>query len=287
MMVSPAVLMDGHLEMRVLKHVYKGGQAMAIDFHLERNRDTYAGRVADKGWAALVASFVDPMGKCVADIGCGGGIYMRAWHGLGARQVIGVDFSEQMVAAACENTAGLAGVSCRHGEATATGLPDRGADVVFQRALIHHLKSYEACFAEAHRVLAPGGVALIQDRTLADISVAGARDHIRGYFFECFPHLLAVEAGRRPSSRAVEQALEATGFGQIETCALWEVRRTYRNFDLLAQDLAARTGRSILHEINDAELEDLIAYIGEKISAGSGPIVEKDRWTLWSAHSGR
>ena len=48
------------------------------------------------------------------------------------------------------------------------------------------------------------------------------------------------------------------------------------------RDLAARTGRSILHELSDPEIEDLIAYIDERVST-VGPIVEKDRWTLWSA----
>ena len=67
---------------------------------------TYTGRQADAGWVEAIRRIVDPAGKRVADIGCGGGIYSRAWHALGA-EVVGVDFSEQMVAAAREQAAGL------------------------------------------------------------------------------------------------------------------------------------------------------------------------------------
>ena len=94
--------------------------------------------------------------------------------------------------------------------------------------------------------------------------------------------MLAIEIGRRPTDAAVRGALQATGFGAIESVTLWEVRRTYDSREGLSRDLAARTGRSILHELSDPEIEDLIAYIDERVST-AGPIVEKDRWTLWSA----
>jgi 2-polyprenyl-3-methyl-5-hydroxy-6-metoxy-1,4-benzoquinol methylase len=79
---------------------------MAIDFHSRSNRSTYTGRQADAGWVEAIRRIVDPAGKRIADIGCGGGIYSRAWHELGA-DVVGVDFSQQMVAAAREQAAGL------------------------------------------------------------------------------------------------------------------------------------------------------------------------------------
>jgi ubiquinone/menaquinone biosynthesis C-methylase UbiE len=254
---------------------------MTIDFHAKVNRDTYTGRQADAGWADTVRRIVDPAGKSVVDIGCGGGIYSRAWRDLGASTVVGVDFSQAMVAAACEQAAGLCRISFRQGDAAATGLPKASADIVFQRALIHHLRSYEPCFAEARRVLVRGGRLIVQDRTPADVGVPGSAEHIRGYFFERFPRLLAVEGVRRPTDAAVRAALQATGFEQVESVALWEVRRTYKDWQHLEADLAARTGRSILHELSDSELEELIVYIEARVA--DGPILEKDRWTLWSA----
>lgn len=255
---------------------------MAIDFHSRANRSTYAGRRVDAGWKAAIGRIVDPSGKRVADIGCGGGIYSRAWHELGASTVTGVDFSRTMVDAARERAAGLAELSFRLGDAAATGLPAASADIVFERALIHHLRDHGPCFAEARRVLAPGGTLIVQDRTPDDVRLPGSAEHLRGYFFERFPRLLAIETGRRPTDRAVRTALAAAGFATVETSGLWEVRKVHDRWQELRQDLMNRTGRSILHDLDDEELAELIAHIEKRVSA-DGPIVEKDRWTMWSA----
>ncbi|MGE4080518.1 MAG: class I SAM-dependent methyltransferase [Reyranella sp.] len=255
---------------------------MSIDLHAQSNRLANNGRHATPGWGDAMREIVDPVGKRVADVGCGGGIYSLGWHELGAISVVGVDFSEQMVAAAREQSAGLSDISFHRGEATATGLPAHSADIVFERALIHHLPSYDACFAEARRVLVPGGTLIVQDRTPEDVALPGTSEHLRGYFFECFPRLLTVEKARRPSDAAVRGALGAAGFRVIESRSLWEVRKTYASRDLLREDLAARTGRSILHDLDDRELETLIAYVEARLPA-NGPIVERDRWTAWSA----
>jgi len=252
-----------------------------IDFHSETNRGTYAQRDADNGWADAMTSIVDPAGKRVADIGCGGGIYSQAWRTLGASNVVGIDFSAQMVADARKRTAGLTGIAFQQGDAADTGLAPASRDIVFERALIHHLKSYEPAFAEARRVLVAGGQLIVQDRRPSDVALPGSPRHLRGWFFERFPKLLEIETGRRPTSDAVKQAMRAAGFSTIRTRTLWEVRRTYATVDELERDLATRTGRSILHALDDGELRDLIAFIRERI--GAPPIVEKDCWTIWSA----
>lgn len=51
---------------------------MAINFHDQRNRQTYATRIADETWKAFIRSTIDVTNKQVADIGCGGGIYTKA-----------------------------------------------------------------------------------------------------------------------------------------------------------------------------------------------------------------
>jgi hypothetical protein len=50
----------------------------------------------------------------------------------------------------------------------------------------------------------------------------------------------------------------------------------------LAEDLRNRTGRSILHELNDQELEELVDFIAKQVGSNA-PITEKDRWTIWIA----
>ena len=156
-------------------------------------------------------------------------------------------------------------------------------NVVFERALIHHLKDYKACFAEARRVLAPGGSLIVQDRTPDDVQLPGSAEHLRGYFFECFPRLLAVETGA-PADRCGRPRCPAAPrvFATVNSVTLWELRKTHDDWQGLKQDLANRTGRSILHDLSDQELAELIVFI-EKRLPSDGPIVEKDRWTVWSA----
>lgn len=254
---------------------------MTIDFHAPANRFSYAGREVQPDWAVLVRSLVDPAAKRVADIGCGGGLYSAAWADLGAAEVTGVDFSAEMVRTATEANRGRPNIVFKQGDALATGLPSESADIVFERALIHHLADYGACFREAARLLAGGGRAIIQDRTPEDVALPGSPGHIRGYFFECFPRLLETEKARRPTGQAVEQALGRSGFGALQTVTVWETRKRYDDFRGLAADLRGRVGRSILHALTDGELAGLVDFIGQRLPANA-PVVEKDRWTIWS-----
>jgi ubiquinone/menaquinone biosynthesis C-methylase UbiE len=253
---------------------------MAIDFHASKNRNTYAGRLADPEWRKTMLQIVNPIGMRVADVGCGGGIYTAAWAELGARSVMGIDFSAQMVRDATEANCGRKGVTVSQGEALCTGLPDDSADIVFERALIHHLRDRAACFREAWRVLAPRGFFIVQDRTPKDVALPGSPEHIRGYFFEVFPRLLAVEGRRRAESATVRREIAAAGFGDVREMSIWEVRKRHADAAALAADLRGRTGRSILHELSDEELESLIEHILAKTFKGS-PITEQDRWTIW------
>jgi ubiquinone/menaquinone biosynthesis C-methylase UbiE len=253
---------------------------MPIDFHDRRNARTYATRAADVTWIDAVTAIVAPAGKRVVDIGCGGGIYTRAWAELGAARVLGVDFSAVMLDSARATCAGLPDVAFQQGDALATGLPDAAADIVYERALLHHVSDMPAAAREAYRLLAPSGLYLAQERTPDDLRIPGAPNHIRAYCHECFPRLLDVELRRRPTSDAMHLALAAIGFFDIQERAFWEVRRVYQDADEMAADLAARTDRSILHELSDDELAELIAYIRERIPA-SGPITDSSRWTLW------
>ena len=229
---------------------------MPIDFHAEKNRYTYATREADPSWRHTITVIVDPRGKRVVDVGCGGGTYSQAWAQLGAAEVIGIDFSEQMVQAAAERLRDGANISFHIGSALSTGLRRGCADIVFERALVHHIADLSACLYEAYRVLGPNGVYIIQDRTPDDVQMVGSREHMRGYFFERFPHLLAGEACRRPRQEALENRLRRVGFATTETLTFWETRQVYPNFAALAEDLKERTGRSILHELNDTEVAE-------------------------------
>ena len=257
---------------------------MPIDFHETANRRSYSGREADTSWREAIRRLVDPTAADVVDVGCGGGTYTRAWHDLGAATVTGVDSSRPILEEARTSHGDLPGVTFRDGEATATGLPDRSADVVFERALVHHVPDLDAVAVEAARLLRPRGTVLIQDRTPDDVALPGSVTHPRGWLFEVFPRLLDVENGRRPTAEAVSEALGSAGLGEVTVTALWETRRRYADREDYLAEIAQRTGRSILHELDDGELGDLVEQLRPRLPAG--PLIEQDRWTLWRAVRG-
>lgn len=169
------------------------------------------------------------------------------------------------------------------GDAYRSGLPANEFDMVLERALIHHLNDLEACFKEAHRIMKAGGVLIIQDRTPDDGLLPGDEHHLRGYFFKRFPGLKGKENARRHDSGQVQHALEVAGFRLVHTARLWETRREHKILEELNKDLLGRTGRSILHELNDEELQELVSFIARKLETTPPPIVEKDAWTVWLA----
>ncbi|AEW99778.1 class I SAM-dependent methyltransferase [Streptantibioticus cattleyicolor] len=256
----------------------------AIDFHDESNRSTYARREADKSWGALIRSLVDPAGKRVADVGCGGGVYSTAWLDLGADTVTAVDFSAAMLSGARERCRGRDRLTFVQGEACATGLPDGSVDIVFERALVHHLTDLPAAFREAKRLLSPGGHLIVQDRTFDDVLRPASPSHLRGYFFDAFPALLTIERARRPTTADITTAIRTAGLTPVRTRTLTEVRRTYADADDVRQDLMARTGRSVLHHLDDDQLRRLADHVTHELR-GLFPVREEDTWTVWTARA--
>ncbi len=259
---------------------------MPIDFHAQQNRLSYAMREADLDWRENIQhSIIDVRGKTVVDIGCGGGIYTLALAEMGAEHVTGVDFSQAEIEAAQKRLQAISNIIFSVGNAFSTGLQSAQYDIVLERALIHHLKQdgLARCFAEARRVLKPGGMLIVQDRTPEDCVLPGSETHVRYYIVTHFPKLLEKDVVRRHSSEVVIDALREAGFEQIEEQKLWETRQIYKDVEELAQDILQRTGRSILHDLTDAELQELVDTMRERLKDHQGEIVEQDRWTVWSA----
>lgn len=88
----------------------------------------------------------------VVDLGCGTGLSTRAWAGRAGR-VLGIEPNPAMLAAA----APAEGVEFREAFAQETGLGDGCADVVTCSQSLHWMEP-EPTFAEAARILRPGGV---------------------------------------------------------------------------------------------------------------------------------
>ena len=125
----------------------------------------------------------------VVDIGTGPGqIPVLLTKSSPDLSVIGVDLSEAMLALARRNAA-EAGVDNRvhfiRAEATRTCLPAHSADVVICNSALHHFTAPVSVFNEMHRLLRPGGLAVIRDllrpsRFLSAAHIAFFGRHYRG-----------------------------------------------------------------------------------------------------------
>ncbi len=253
----------------------------SIDFADPAGARTYSGRLADPSWTRALTDLVQPASVDVVDLGCGGGTYARALHDLGARSVTGVDSSAPIIEQARADHGHLTGVRFHLADGTHTGLPDASADLVLARALVHHLPDHEALAREASRLLRSGGTFVIQDRTVEDVTQPAGPHHLRGHLLELAPQLLPVELGRRPDTQALQRALESAGLTGATTRRVWETRAQYPDRESYLAEIAARTGRSLLHHLTDVELAQLVHDLRDRLP--DEPLVEQDRWTLWTA----
>jgi SAM-dependent methyltransferase len=200
-------------------------------------------RPADEAWQLAVDALVregDLAGKRVLDVGCGTGRLCAALEALGSRTA-GVDASAEMLA--------VAGSRLPEGtvleQARAESLPF--GDASFDRVTMQlsvHLLYRPAAFAEAARVLAPGGRVAICTFDPASFE--------RFFLCRLFPSVLEIDLRRFPSAERLERELLVAGFGTVRVTPLHHEKVRTK-----ADTLERIRGRyiSTLQLIGDDELE--------------------------------
>jgi SAM-dependent methyltransferase len=109
-------------------------------------------------WAALHAA-VPWEGHDVVDVGCGDGFHLPLF--TGAASVTGVEPHAPLVVRARARLAGHPGIRVLEAGAAALPLPDASVDLVHARTAYFFGPGCEPGFAEADRVLRPGGTLAI------------------------------------------------------------------------------------------------------------------------------
>lgn len=103
---------------------------------------------------------IDPRGRKVLDVGCGGGLLAEEFARLGC-QVIGIDPSASSLATARAH-AQQAGLDIDYRVGAGEDLPfaDASFEIVYCSDVLEHVNDLEKVIAEIARVLKPGGVFL-------------------------------------------------------------------------------------------------------------------------------
>lgn len=133
--------------------------------------------------AALDPSWV------VADLGCGTGRTTAALAPF-VRQVVAVDASAEMLAAARARLGTVPNVDLREGTLEAVPVADGSIDLALLVLVLHHLGDPGAVLREARRVLAPGGRLLVIDMQPHD------REEYRGQMGHVWLGFSEAEIGR-------------------------------------------------------------------------------------------
>ncbi len=103
----------------------------------------------------LIAGMVAPQ-AAVLDVGCGNGGILRGLQARGFTNLHGLEISSYAV-----NRLEQEGIRMRRGVLPAIDLPDQTFDVVIASQVLEHLVRRGLFLREIHRVLKPGGSALI------------------------------------------------------------------------------------------------------------------------------
>jgi ubiquinone/menaquinone biosynthesis C-methylase UbiE len=121
--------------------------------------------------AAIRRALGEGRGGTIVDIGCGTGNVLRLARDRFNRR-LGVDLSGSLLAELSRREPGL---GLARGEAGRLPLADASVDFVSAYGVLHHLVDARGLFAEAHRVLKPGGTFYA--------------DHDPNYYFGRFYHI--------------------------------------------------------------------------------------------------
>ena len=170
------------------------------------NRVMTGGR--DVAWRNIVARQAALSGDRVLDIATGTGDLAFAIRQAGAKQVIGTDFSEEMIEAARKKAPKHGpDVEFRIADALALPFEDGAFDAVTVSFGLRNMTDYDAAMREMHRVLRPGGTAIVLEMTPLKRPILGPP--FRFYFEKVVPLVGGVLSGSLTAYRYLPSSVEA------------------------------------------------------------------------------
>jgi SAM-dependent methyltransferase len=205
----------------------------------------------------------------VLEVGCGTGNYVAEIATVIGCRCTGIDSSREMVSRARSRCP--SGVVILREAAEALSLGGASFDLVFNVDVVHHLSDRQRAFAEALRVLRPGGAfCVVTDSEW----VIRNREPLSEYF----PETVEFELRRCPRIETLQHELCEVGFTTVrDELAEFEYMLT------TAAPYEARVFSSLLY-INDEAHRRGVARLRERLAKGPLPCTSR-YFMLWAEKS--
>jgi ubiquinone/menaquinone biosynthesis C-methylase UbiE len=140
--------------------------AVYSDKYEESSREFYEATIKNRyesyaPWLKKLIDNIDAKGKIVLELGCGIGVDLLEFAKNGAK-VTGLDLTPKHLELAQKlfDTYGHKATFIQ-GDAENLTLPSESVDVVYSFGVLHHTPNIDKAIAEIHRVLKPGGQAIV------------------------------------------------------------------------------------------------------------------------------
>ena len=192
----------------------------------------------------------------ILEAGCGTGYWLRAMAGR-ARTIAGVDRSHEMITRAKGSGAALV-------RARAEALPWR--DGRFDRVVcinaLHHFSDAGQFFAEARRLLTPGG----------GVFTVGLDPHAerdRWWVYDYFPETQTIDRERYLAVRTIRAEIVKAGFSWSESCEVRAFEHDMSAERAFERGLISRSFCSQLAVLSEAEFDAGVASIRNAMAEAS------------------
>ena len=235
--------------------------------------DSIAGRYDRRyrihAYAGVRAALVDFVGAsgAVLEVGCGTGHWLaevaRSASLSGERALAGVEPSVEMIARAAANAPDADLVRAR-----AEALPwrDGSFDRVYCVNALHHFSDRARFFAEARRILKPGGA-------LLTIGKDPHAERDSWWVYDYFPETLSIDRDRFARVRTLRGEMTLAGFSWSESFQTDRIEAVQPATEALASGIVDRAYTSQLTVLSDEEFDAGLARMKAANAAGELQLV--------------